>query len=629
MSIRASVTLFSVMVTLFVAAALIGTARLSNARIVDQVAHEVIASKSLIWGQITTRLFEHMELGVEAFAQDFSLRQALGAGDVPAIETATAALVQLIEHRRHFDRLHLLDPRGVSLCCRASGTPSDDALALARTVTDKKQARRGLGRDREGQPVAMIAFALEVRRTPVGVALFERRLDDTVAQFKDIDGSETFVVAADGLPQVGTDAALWARLKPELPAWGATRYDLLTSGGATHAAAILPIVGHDDRPLAHLVSLADVSARAAAQRRFDLRAYSFVAAVLVLATLGLYWYIQRKLRPLDAAVATVAELARGRLDVSFPAPRRDEVGALMGALQHMVEHLRDIVGHLHGASQDLHRSAGDMAHLAESSMIRFERQKTETGTVSTATGQLALTAQEVANHSSHAVAVTNTARQCIEDSRCILDRATAAIRALAGEIDATATVVLSLADRGNAVAAVLEVIRDISRRINLLALNAAIEAARAGEHGRGFAVVADEVRQLANRTEQSIRETEGLIGALQDHSTVAVNAIHAHRDHAHDSVAHYDQVVAHLETFANAVNQIVEMTHRIAAAAQEQKRMTEEISVTLEQIGGLVHENTDAVRHGLDHSGKLHALSRALHQRIQYFQLNGVRPTLQ
>ena len=79
----------------------------------------------------------------------------------------------------------------------------------------------------------------------------------------------------------------------------------------------------------------------------------------------------------------------------------------------------------------------------------------------------------------------------------------------------TVDIMAQLSEQAASIGDVTKTVSRISDQTNLLALNAAIEAARAGDHGRGFAVVADEVRSLAETSEKSARDVQGLAAQIE------------------------------------------------------------------------------------------------------------------
>ncbi|MGL5410642.1 MAG: methyl-accepting chemotaxis protein, partial [Shewanella sp.] len=125
---------------------------------------------------------------------------------------------------------------------------------------------------------------------------------------------------------------------------------------------------------------------------------------------------------------------------------------------------------------------------------------------------------------------------------------------------------------------ILKVINDIADQTNLLALNAAIEAARAGESGRGFAVVADEVRTLAQRTQQSTTEIRHMIEQLQSGASCVAQAMNESKGSAVEAVERASQANESLHRIRDAIQKITDMNIQIAAAAEEQSLVAEEIN---------------------------------------------------
>ncbi|TMO89900.1 chemotaxis protein, partial [Pseudoalteromonas sp. S3260] len=110
---------------------------------------------------------------------------------------------------------------------------------------------------------------------------------------------------------------------------------------------------------------------------------------------------------------------------------------------------------------------------------------------------------------------------------------------------------------------------------------------RAGEQGRGFAVVADEVRQLAQRTQKSTGEIQGIISELNSRSEQAVTIAEQGRKESQQGLDEVQLSTEKLSGIAQAVANINDMANQMAAAVEEQAHVAEDINQQVVSIAGL------------------------------------------
>ncbi|HBB21211.1 MAG TPA: chemotaxis protein, partial [Pseudomonas sp.] len=266
--------------------------------------------------------------------------------------------------------------------------------------------------------------------------------------------------------------------------------------------------------------------------------------------------------------------------------RRDEYGQIACAMKMLETEAGAMVGRIGDASRQLSQHAQELLGAMDSSTESAARQQSETDQVATAINQMAVSVQDVANNAQRTAEAASRADNEAATGTEVVNRTGAAIGQLAQDIQHAGDVIHQLEAHSNDITKVLDVIRGIAEQTNLLALNAAIEAARAGEQGRGFAVVADEVRSLASRTQQSTREINDMIGALQGGARQAVEVMQRSREQAMQSVEQAEQAARSLQGINSRVNEISAMSMQIAAAVEQQSAVSENINQNIVSIRG-------------------------------------------
>ena len=295
---------------------------------------------------------------------------------------------------------------------------------------------------------------------------------------------------------------------------------------------------------------------------------------------------------LTAAVTVADKIANGELGHEIPTDRRDELGALLGALKRMDGKLNEIVNGVRTASDAVGGAAAQLSKGNDDLSQRTQEQASALEETASSMEEMTATVKQNADNARQANQLATGARGQAERGGTVVQRAVGAME----EINASS----------RKIADIISVIDEIAFQTNLLALNAAVEAARAGEQGRGFAVVASEVRSLAQRSATAAKEIKELIGDSVAKVSVGSGLV--------------DESGKVLAEIMESVKKVSDIVAEIAAASEEQASGIEQVNNAVTQMDDTTQQNAALVEEAASAAKSMEQQAQSLIAEIGFFR---------
>ena len=285
--------------------------------------------------------------------------------------------------------------------------------------------------------------------------------------------------------------------------------------------------------------------------------------------------------------------------------RTDEFGRMGRQVRSMQAKLSSIISDIKDQAQSVSEMAENLANSAEETTSNVEQIEkavqeiaqgatSQAGETQNATEQIVKMGNMIEDTTAQVSTLLTTADQMSssgEEASGIIENLRATNETAGKSID----IIYDQTNRTNASAQNIQeattLIRSIADETNLLSLNASIEAARAGENGRGFAVVASQIQKLAEQSNQSAVQIDGIIQSLLEDSGKSVEIMDEVKKVMSEQSENVEKTSAIFEQINGGIQHTISGVNTISDAAKNLDDSRKSIVDSVQDLTAISEEN--------------------------------------
>lgn len=316
-------------------------------------------------------------------------------------------------------------------------------------------------------------------------------------------------------------------------------------------------------------------------------------ALLLLAAVFARLMTRSFVAPLEELKEKTILMANGDLRVHLNVNRNDEIGHVARAFNEMLTQLRDVMGKITTASQQV---AAGSRNISDSGNMLAKGAATQASSVEELSSSISEITAQTANNAENAEKANELTTNVKTEAETGNEQMTLMLTAMEEINESSANI-----------SKIIKTIEEIAFQTNILALNAAVEAARAGQYGKGFAVVAEEVRNLAARSAKAAKETTDIIEASFDKVNRGTELAH--------------ETAAALKEIRNGVTTVAGLVSEIADASVKQNSALQMLNQGVLQVSNVVQTNSSTAEESAAASVELSAQANLLQEAVNRFKV--------